>query len=124
VWQSYEISSVWKSLFDLLKSASENQLRLDDLADETSTSYEKSPLQDADLHLRKFISAEMQNFQSKGVAKSELAQLAQKLNSDRKKFLKQLSDNIYVTDIVDQFRQFVDRWFSVLFVLRSITIFM
>ena len=124
MWQSYEISSVWKSLFDLLKSASENQLRLDDLADETSTSYEKSPLQDADLHLRKFISAEMQNFQSKGVAKSELAQLAQKLNSDRKKFLKQLSDNIYVTDIVDQFRQFVDRWFSVLFVLRSITIFM
>jgi hypothetical protein len=109
VWQSYEISSVWKSLFDLLKSASENQLRLDDLADETSTSYEKSPLQDADLLLRKFISVEMQNFQSKGVAKSELAQLAQKLNSDRKKFLKQLSDNINVTDIVDQFRQFVDR---------------
>jgi HJR/Mrr/RecB family endonuclease len=51
----------------------------------------------------------MHDLQSKGVAKSELVLLAQKLSSDKKQFLKQLSDNINVTDIVDQFRQFVDR---------------
>lgn len=82
---------------------------MDDLVDETPKSNEKSPLQDADLVLRKFITSEMQNYQSKGVDKSELAQLAQKLNSGRKQFLKQLGDNIKVTDIVDQFKKFVDR---------------
>lgn len=51
----------------------------------------------------------MQNHQSKGVAKLELAQLAQKLNSGRKQFLKQLSDNVDVTDVVYQFKRFVDR---------------
>jgi len=64
-------------------------------------------LQDADIALRKFVSAKMQEAQSRNLPKSEMTRLAQQLNTSRKQFLKQLGDPCSMTDLVDQFRQYL-----------------
>ncbi|CAB3373939.1 Hypothetical predicted protein [Cloeon dipterum] len=113
-WESFHLllnaeiefnpTTIWEALEDLIDSASKSNL-FSRFTPETPKTELSTPSnsETCDLALRNIISSEMQNARSRGLSTPEMSQLAQQLNSQRKRLLRQLGD-ASVTEVVDQFR--------------------
>ncbi|XP_059488884.1 L-seryl-tRNA(Sec) kinase [Neocloeon triangulifer] len=103
-----DIDKIWTELEKLIEAASGCEIFHKPVENVDAQPHQPSEQQNRDLLLRKFISAEMQQARKQGLSPAELSELANRLNSERKLFLKSLSFS-KDSPLVDQFRNYLEK---------------